>query len=317
MQVTWRCREGSHMGRSELKKVVVAGGSGLVGRRLVEALTSQDAFVGVVSRNPQRIKLPKGAEAYPWEELPALLEGADAIFNLAGEGIADRRWTRERKEALRLSRVESTRRIVTALRWVSQKPSVLVNASAIGFYGHHGRIPLDEGSAPGHGFLTEICQAWEQEADTVSGLGLRLVKMRLGVVLAREGGALPKMARPVRLFLGCTLGGGRQGLSWIHLDDLVSLLLEAARNIHYEGVINATSPRPVSQKAFMQLLARRLHRPLWPLPSALTRLTSQWLLGEMADPLLLQGAFVYPKKALMLGFRFNFERPEAALADLL
>jgi len=305
------------MERPGLRKVVVAGGSGLVGRRLVEALISQEALVGVVSRNPGRLRLPKGAEAYPWEELPALLEGADAVFNLAGEGIADRRWTTARKQALLSSRVESTRRIVAALRWVSQKPSVLLNASAIGYYGHHGHVPLDEASAPGKGFLTDVCQAWEREADTVSELGLRLVKLRLGVVLAREGGALPKMARPVRLFLGCTLGSGRQGFSWIHLDDLVSLLLEAARNVHYEGVINATAPRPVSQKLFMHLLARRLHRPLWPLPSALTRLSSQWLLGEMAEPMLLQGAFVYPKKALELGFRFAFERPDAALADLL
>src|SRR5512145_1172221 len=156
------------MERSGLRKVVVAGGSGLVGRRLVEALTSQEALVGVVSRDPGRLRLPKGAEAYPWEELPALLEGADAVFNLAGEGIADQRWTPARKQALLLSRVESTRRIIAALDWVSQKPSVLVNASAIGFYGHHGRVPLDEASGPGKGFLTDLCQAWEGEADTVS-----------------------------------------------------------------------------------------------------------------------------------------------------
>jgi uncharacterized protein len=305
------------MGRSGMRKVVVAGGSGLVGRRLVEALVAQEALVGVVTRNPDGVKLPKGAEAHAWSELPALLEGADAVFNLAGEGIADRRWTPQRKEALLRSRVESTRRIVEALRWVSQKPEVLVNASAIGFYGSHGRVPLDEASAPGKGFLAEVCRAWEQEADQVSALNLRLVKLRLGVVLAREGGALPRMARPVRLFLGCTLGSGRQGLSWIHLDDLVSLLLEAARNPTYEGVINATSPRPVSQKTFMRLVAQRLHRPLWPLPTVLTRLASRWLLGEMAEPMLLQGAFVYPKKALMLGFRFAYEKPDAALADLL
>ena len=305
------------MERSGLKKVVVTGGTGLVGRRLVEVLTGQGALVAVVSRRPERTILPKGAQAHSWEDLPALLEGADAIFNLAGEGIADQRWSPQRKEAILLSRVESTRRIVEALQWVSMKPSVLVNASAIGFYGSHSRVLLDEGAGPGQGFLTEVCQAWEQEADAVTARGLRLVKMRLGVVLAKEGGALPKMVRPVKLFLGCTLGSGRQGFSWIHIDDLIHLLLEVAQNPRYEGVINATSPGPISQKTFMRLLAKRLHRPLWPLPPSLTRLASAWVLGEMAEPMLLQGTFVHPRKALALGFAFAFEEAEAALRDLL
>lgn len=305
------------MGRSVMKKVVVAGGTGLVGLRLVEALVEQKALVAVVSRRPERARLPEGAEAHSWKELPALLEGADAVFNLAGEGIADQRWSPERKEAILHSRTESTRRIVEALQWVSQKPSVLVNASAIGIYGSRGEVPLDEESAPGEGFLPEVCLAWEREADAVTAMGVRLVKMRLGIVLAKEGGALPKMVRPVRLFLGCALGSGHQGFSWIHREDLVRLLLEAARNPAYEGVINATSPQPVSQKAFMRLIAKGLHRPLWPLPSFLTRLASTWLLGEMAEPMLLQGAYIHPRKALMLGFQFTFEKPEGALADLL
>lgn len=305
------------MGRTGLNKVVVAGGTGLVGRRLVEVLVAQEALVAVVSRRPERARLPQGAVAYSWKELPALLEGADTVFNLAGEGIADQRWSPERKEAILHSRTESTRRIVEALQWVSQKPSVLVNASAIGIYGSQGEVPLDEESGPGTGFLPEVCLAWEREADAVMAMGVRLVKMRLGIVLAKEGGALPKMIRPVRLFLGCALGSGRQGFSWIHLEDLVRLLLEATRNSGYEGVLNATSPQPISQGAFMRLLAKGLHRPLWPLPSALTRLASTWLLGEMAEPMLLQGAYIHPKKALMLGFRFTFEKPEEALADLL
>lgn len=305
------------MERSGLKKVVVTGGTGLVGRRLVEVLAGQGALVAVVSRRPERAILPRGAQAHAWKDLPALLEGADAVFNLAGEGIADQRWSPERKDAILLSRVESTRRIVEALQWVSMKPPVLVNASAIGFYGSHGLAPLDEEAGPGQGFLTEVCLAWEQEAEGVTTRGLRLVKMRLGVVLAKEGGALPKMTRPVKLFLGCTLGSGRQGFSWIHIDDLIRLLLEAARNPRYDGVLNATSPEPISQKAFMHLLARRLHRPLWPLPSSLTRLAAAWALGEMADPMLLQGAFVHPRKALALGFTFTFDQAEAALRDLL
>jgi uncharacterized protein len=308
---------GAIMGRSRLKKVVVAGGTGLVGSHLVEALVREKALVAVVTRRPERARLPQGAEAHPWKELPGLLEGADAIFNLAGEGLADKRWSPERKAAILLSRTESTRRIVEALQWVSQKPPVMVNASAIGFYGPHPRIPLDEEAGAGKGFLAEVCQAWEREAEAVTTRGIRLVKMRFGVVLAREGGALPKMTRPVNLFLGCTLGTGHQGFSWIHIEDLVRLLLEAARNPDYEGAINATSPRPISQKSFMRLLAKHLHRPLWPLPAAFTRLSSKWLLGEIAEPMLLQGAYIYPRKAMMLGFQFSFEKPEAALVNLL
>lgn len=305
------------MGRSGFKKIVVTGGTGLVGRRLVEVLAGQGAQVAVISRNPERAVLPKGAEAYHWKDLPAIMEGANVIFNLAGEGIADKRWSPERKEAILLSRIESTRRVVEALQWVSQKPSVLVNASAIGFYGPHGHTLLDEEARPGKGFLAKVCQAWEHEAEAVTAKGIRLVKMRLGVVLAKEGGALPRMARPVRLFLGSTLGSGRQGFSWIHIEDLIRLLLEAARNIKYEGVVNATSPTPISQKAFTRALTRQLHRPLWPLPAILTRLASTWLLGEMAKSMLLHGAYVYPSKALMLGFTFNFEKVESALLDLL
>lgn len=305
------------MGRSGLKKVVVTGGTGLVGSHLVDALVQQQALVAVVTRRPEQAKLPEGAVARSWKELPALLEGADAVFNLAGEGLADKRWSKERKEVILRSRTESTRRIVEALQWVSQKPAVLVNASAVGFYRADANTPLDEEARPGTDFLAEVCQAWEQEAKAVAAKGIRLVKMRFGVVLARRGGALPKMARPVRLFLGCTLGSGSQGFSWIHIQDAVNMLLEAARNPDYLGAVNATSPRPLAQKAFMQLLARSLHRPLWPLPAGLTRLASTWLLGEMAESMLLQGAYVYPKKALSLGFQFTFEKAESALADLL
>ena len=300
-----------------LRKVVVTGGTGLVGRRLVAALARQGAMVAVVSRNPERARLPKGTAAHPWKALPALMEGADAVYNLAGEGIADRRWSPVRKDAILASRVESTRHIVEALQWTSQKPIVLVNASATGFYGTRERTPLDEDSAPGEGFLAEVCQAWEREAEAVTTLGVRLVKMRFGVVLAGEGGALPKMARPIRSFLGCTLGSGRQGISWIHIEDLVRLLLESARNPGYEGAVNATSPRPISQKAFTLVLARLLHRPVWPLPSGLTRFASRWLLGELAESMLLEGAYVYPQKAQTLGFVFKFEKADAALADLL
>lgn len=305
------------MRRPGLRKVVVTGGTGLVGRRLVEALAREEILVAVVSRSPEAARLPEGVLAYPWKELPAVLEGADGVFNLAGEGLADRRWTAERKTAILQSRTESTRRITEALRWVSQKPQVLVNASAVGYYAPGNGVPLDEHGAPGGDFLAKVCQAWEQEADAAAERGVRVAKLRLGVVLAREGGALPRLLKPVKLFAGCALGGGSQGFSWIHIDDAVKRLLTVAQDERYDGPINATAPRPVSQKAFMRMLAGRLHRPLWPVPAVLTRLGSRCLLGEMADAMLLQGAFVTPARALQLGFSFAYPTPEEALDGLL
>lgn len=305
------------MERLALRKAVVTGGTGLVGRRLVAALAGQGAMVAVVSRNPERARLPKGAEAHPWKALPALLEGADAVFNLAGEGIADQRWSPERKEAILRSRVEGTRRIAEALRWAGLKPAVLVNASAVGLYGPSGSARLDEETPPGEDFLAEVCQAWEREAEAIAAMGVRVARLRLGVVLAGEGGALPRLAAPVRSFLGCALGDGRQGISWIHIEDLVRLFLEAAANPAYSGAFNATSPEPVSQGDLTRALARLLHRPLWPVPAALTRFALRRLLGELADAMILQGAYVVPAKALALGFTFTFGRIEPALADLL
>ncbi|MFN7958602.1 MAG: TIGR01777 family oxidoreductase [Holophagaceae bacterium] len=299
-----------------MSRMVVAGGTGLVGRRLVQSLLSQGVQVQVLTRRPGAAALPAGATAHGWEDLPALLNGADAVINLAGEGIAERRWSRARKEALRASRIESTARLVGALKACPRPPSVLVNASAIGFYGSRDETPVEEDGDSGLGFLPELCRAWEMEA-MAAAPGVRVALLRIGVVLAREGGALPKMALPVRCFLGSKLGSGTQGLSWIHIEDLVAMLIEAARNPAWSGPINGTAPRPLSQEAFMRVLARRLHRPLLPVPALLTRTATRLLLGKMAEALLLQGAYVRPARAQALGFTFRFPAAEAALEDLL
>lgn len=304
------------MGTS-LNRIVVAGGTGLVGRKLVLALLGCGFQVQVLTRNPETRPMPAGATACGWEELPGLLEGAGAVINLAGEGIADRRWTRSRKAAIRQSRLETTARLVSAMRVCAKPPAALVNASAIGFYIPRGVEPVDEGSAPGTGFLAEVCQAWEAEAQAAEAFGVRVALIRIGVVLAREGGALPKMALPVRFFAGCKLGSGLQGLSWIHLDDLVAMLVEAARNPAWAGPFNAAAPKPLSNAAFTRCLARQLRRPLLPVPGFLTTFATKLLLGEMAEALLLQGAFVLPARAQTLGFRFRFPTAQAALEDLL
>lgn len=300
-----------------LNRVVVAGGTGLVGRPLVRRLLDLGTQVDVLSRSAHRTDLPPGMRVRGWDGLPALLDGADAVINLAGEGIADGRWTDARKTAIRDSRIQATRRLVEAMRDCLSPPRALVNASAIGYYGARDTTVLDEAAAPGAGFLADTCRAWEAEAAAASDLGVRVVRIRIGVVLARDGGALPKMAQPVRCYAGCKLGSGAQGLSWIHLDDLVALFLEAARNPAWEGPFNGTAPGPIDNETFTRRLAGRLHRPLVPVPGFLTHAALKLLLGEMAEPLLLQGAFVVPAHAQALGFEFCFADADAALEDLL
>ena len=302
---------------STLKRVVVAGGSGLVGRPLVRALAAAGAEVAVLSRAPKRLDLPWGAMGDEWAHLSNLLEGADAVINLAGEGIAEGRWTRARKQVLLDSRIQTTDRLVQAMAKCQRPPAALVNASAIGWYIPRDGAPVDEASAPGTGFLAEVCQAWEAAALKASDLGVRVARVRIGVVLAREGGALPKMVLPVRFYQACKLGSGTQGLSWIHLEDLVAILVEAAGNPAWEGAFNGTAPEPLSNEAFTRLIAHRLGRPMLPIPGFLTAGILQLALGELAQALLLQGAFVRPAHALDLGFAFRFPTAQAALEDLL
>lgn len=299
------------------KRAVVTGGSGLIGSHLVGALLMEGYEVTVVSRRPERLALSSGVRAAGWKDLPSVLSGADVVFNLAGEGIAGGRWTRRRMALLRESRVGATEQLVAALGQVGDRPGALVNASAVGIYGAHGGEVLDETAPSGKGFLPDLCRAWEAAAERASPLGLRVVKARIGVVLSREGGALAKMTAPVKAFLGAPLGHGAQGLSWIHIEDLAALLVEAGRNEAYHGVLNATSPRPVTNRTFTRLLARTLHRPVFPVPAWMTRLGLHLLVGRMAQSLLLEGAFVYPRMAQRNGFRFRFERLEEALGDLL
>jgi len=305
------------LGEADLKHVVVAGGTGLVGQPLVRALLASGAQVTVLTRRPERLSLPPGAVARAWKDLPNLLEGTGAILNLAGEGLADRRWSPARKAAILESRIRATRQLVEAMRVCGQPPKVLVNASAIGFYGPRETVPVDEASGPGDGFLAQVCQAWEAEALAATSLGVRVALVRIGVVLAREGGALPKLALPVRWFAGSKLGSGQQGLSWIHLEDLVAMLVEVAENPAWEGAFNGTAPQPLSNEVFTGLIARRLHRPLLPVPGCLTATATRLLLGEMAEALLLQGAFALPSRPLALGFRFRFPTAQVALEDLL
>jgi hypothetical protein len=256
-------------------------------------------------------------ELRSWDDLPGVLAGADAVINLAGEDITGGRWTEARKARLEASRVAPTERLVQALGTLADPPGALVNASAVGIYGPLEGPPVDEGQAPGQGFLAALCRRWEAAAEGAAAHGARVVRLRLGLVLARDGGALPRLARSARLGLGVRLGHGRQGLSWIHVDDLVALVLAAAGDPAWAGPVNASAPGPVSQAAFSRALDRRLRRPAPPVPGWLTGAAVRLLLGEMGEAVLLQGAYVLPRRALDLGFRFRFPDLEGALADLL
>jgi len=293
------------------KRIIIAGGTGLVGTHLTKTLRGSGAEVQVLSRNAH------SPGTCAWEALPEILEGSHAIINLAGAGIADERWNPARKAVLRQSRLEPTERILQALTSCTVRPGVLVNASAVGIYGYQREELLDETQPPGDDFMAELCRDWEAAADRAGVLGLRVVKLRLGVVLARDGGALPRIAQPVRLFAGAILGSGRQGFSWIHIEDLVGLTLEALRNPAFEGAFNATAPLPCTHGAFTRMLAQRLHRPIWPVPALFTRTALKLLVGEMAEPMLLGGVFASPRKALELGFTFRFPNAEKALENLL
>ncbi|HUL33690.1 MAG TPA: TIGR01777 family oxidoreductase [Candidatus Eisenbacteria bacterium] len=288
-------------------KILITGSTGLVGTALAEQLQSAGHTVCRLVRpgtSAEAIRTAPGFDVN-WNpatgELGGAAVGADAVVNLAGASIAQGRWTPERKQLLRSSRVDTTRALVTALAKMSARPRVLISASATGYYGNRGDELLTEDSGPGSGFLSEIAREWEAEASKAEVLGIRVVRARFGVVLARHGGALPVMMRPFQFGLGGKIGTGRQWMSWITLDDAVAILLLALENGHISGPLNLVSPQPVTNAEFTKTLATSLHRPaLFPAPAFVLR----FLLGEMADALLLASQRVQPAQLQKLDYKF-------------
>ena len=299
-------------------KVAITGATGFVGRRLVERLQEQGHQPLILTRNPAAAQ-----RAFPTLEIIAYtptesgswqqaIAGCDAVVNLAGEPIAESRWTPKHKQEILNSRQLGTQKIVEAIAQANPKPAVLVNASAIGYYGTSETATFDETSPAGNDFLAEVCQAWEAEAKKVKDAEVRLVILRLGIVLG-NGGALAKMIPPFKLFAGGPLGTGRQWFSWIHRDDLVNLILEALNRPDIEGVLNATALNPVRMSELCQNLGKTLERPSWlPVPS----FALEALLGEGAK-VVLEGQQVLPKRTTSYGFEYQYPTLKQALEEIL
>jgi uncharacterized protein (TIGR01777 family) len=302
-------------------RVAITGGTGFIGRALIPALRERGDSVIALSRDIFRAKevLGDGVELVHWEASgrPGPWEGeltrADAVVNLAGEGIFAERWSPAFKARIWNSRVDGTRQIVEAIGRQQQRPRILINGSAIGFYGARGDESLDEDGTGGSDFLGQMAQAWEAEAAKAEPLGLRVVRLRIGVVLEKDGGALAQMLPPFKMFLGGWAGNGRQWFSWIHREDVVRIILYALDHGAVRGAVNATAPQPATNKEFSSALGRALHRPSWaPAPAIALKL----LLGEAAY-VILTGQNVLPKAITAAGYCFTHPRLDKALESIL
>lgn len=300
-------------------RIVIAGGSGFLGSALTRALTHDGHDVTVLTRqSPPSLPAQPRVTFVSWNPngqsgaWAGAIDGAGAVVNLSGESIAATRWAAAQKQKLRDSRLMATRSITTAVREVASAPGALVSASAVGYYGDRGDETLTEASAPGHDFLAELAKDWEAAATQVAQL-TRVVLIRTGIVLDKRGGALPKMLPPFLMFAGGPLGSGKQYMPWIHKDDWVSLVSWTITTEAARGPVNATSPRPVTNREFSSALGRALKRPSFlPAPAFALRLA----VGEMADALLLSGQRALPVRATDLGFSFRYVNIDDALADI-
>jgi uncharacterized protein (TIGR01777 family) len=301
-------------------KILITGSTGLVGTALTQNLQRAGHTVCRLIRpgaSTQPIGNTQGFDVN-WNPITGALGGAavgaDAVVNLAGASIAGGRWTSQRKQLLRSSRVDTTRALVQALAKMSARPRVLVSASATGYYGNRGEETLTEASQPGNDFLSRIAKEWESEALKAEVLGIRVVRVRFGVILSKHGGALPQMLRPFQLGVGGKIGTGKQWMSWITLDDVVAILRLALENANFTGALNVVSPQPVTNAQFTNILAATLHRPaLFPAPAFALRL----ILGEMADALLLSSQRVQPAHLQKLNHQFQHPDLPTALAAVL
>jgi uncharacterized protein len=304
-------------------KLLISGSTGLVGAALLDSLRQQGHEVFRLVR-PSTRNHPAGGARSPgpaslvWDPIAGTLDpaatGADAIVHLAGASIAEGRWTASRKRLLADSRVAATRHLVASLAQLSQPPKVFIAASAVGFYGDRGDEELTESSASGHDFLADLCRAWEAESARAAAFGARVVILRFGVILAKHGGALPRMVLPFRLGVGGRIGSGRQWMSWVALEDVVEIIEFAIRTGSLSGPVNVVAPNPARNSDFAVALGRALHRPAFlPTPAFALRIA----LGDMADALLFSSQRVSARKLQEFRYPFMHQALEQTLRTVL
>ncbi len=295
-------------------KILISGASGLVGTHLIPTLLAKGHQIYKLVR-----RAPRGIDEIEWDAEKGFgdeekLEDFDAVIHLAGDNIASENWSEEKKRKIRDSRVVGTRVLVDALKRRIVPPKHFISASAIGFYGNREAELLNEESVVGKGFLPEICEEWESEALKAVNFGARVVLLRTGVVLAKDGGALAKMLTPFKFAVGGVVGSGKQYMSWIALDDVIKIIHFALDNTDLSGAINVTAPNAVTNEEFTRTLGKVINRPtILPIPEFAIKL----LFGEMGETLLLEGARVYPQKLLDANFAFDYTDLETALRQIL
>jgi len=294
-------------------KVAVTGSSGLIGSSLVSFLSEKSVTVSKILReNTKDDDISWKPEDGDWDS--AFTGGVDGIVHLAGENIASGKWTRKKKEKIRNSRIEGTTRLCEHILKLPTPPSVLVCASAIGYYGNRGVEFLNEGSSRGSGFLPDVCLGWEEAAESVSKAGIRVVNVRFGIVLSKDGGALAKMMTPFKIGMGGKIGSGTQYMSWVAMDDVTGAIYHTLTTDSLKGPVNVTAPNPVTNKEFTSTLGEVLKRPaVVPMPAFAAKLA----FGEMANDLLLASTKVAPKRLSDSGYKFQYPELENALKHVL
>lgn len=297
-------------------KILLTGGTGFIGDFLSRYLEDKGHELIILSRNPASFrKFEKPGRTYvAWRsDLSTLIEDSDAIINLAGKNLFDSRWNNKVKSEILNSRISATGALVAAIKKSKFKPSVMISASGVSIYGNKGDQLVDEPSAPGSGFLVDVCKRWEAEANNAAADGVRVVTTRFGLPLGTNGGALKPMLMPFRLFMGGPLGDGRQYFPWIHMEDLCRAILFCINNPEIIGAVNVSSPNPVTMNEFSQVLGRVLHRPSWlKMPALLIRIAVGEVAGTITDSLR-----IIPRKLMENGFEFKYPDPEDALKNVL
>jgi uncharacterized protein (TIGR01777 family) len=307
--------------RNMRKRIIVTGGTGFIGKPLCTRLIEREYEVVVLSRNPEKVTATFGGRAIaaPWggtvpDEWARYADGAHGIVNLAGDNIAAGRWNADKKKRILESRLEAGRAVFEAVRRANRKPDIVIQASAIGYYGNRGEHVLDENSSRGSGFLADVCLAWEETTRGVEASGTRRVIVRTAPVLGARGGFLDRLLPIFRRYLGGYMGNGKSWMSWMHVYDEVSAIIFLLERDDLSGVFNLSSPQPVRNRQFYQTLGKVLKRPAsLPIPAFVLRAA----LGEVAQELILAGQRVLPKRLLEAGYRFSYPELEGALREFL